>query len=91
LGDSTRTRASSRWPSNRNSSRYGLVSADQLTHADKQFSVKIIFERGKNQTDETKPETVARSLRTSDDKVVEFRNEKFSRECTFFINKNGEV
>lgn len=59
--------------------------------ADKQFSVKIIFNRGKEQTDETKPETVARSLRTSDDKIIEFRNDRFARECTFFINKSGEV
>lgn len=50
-----------------------------------------MFNRGKEQTDSTKPETVSRSLRSSDDKTIEWKNEKFSRESTFFTNKNGEV
>ena len=52
--------------------------------------MKLIFNRGKEQKDETKPETVPRSLRQGDDKTVEWKNESYKRECTFYI-KNGEV
>jgi hypothetical protein len=52
--------------------------------------MKLIFERGDQQSDETKPETISRSLRVSDDKTFEFRNEFFTRDCSFFIDK-GEV
>jgi hypothetical protein len=68
----------------------GRVSKSILTFADKQFSLKLIFNRGNEQQDETKPETVSKSLRTSDLKTLEFRNDCFKRECNFYI-KNGEV
>jgi len=55
------------------------------------FTLKLFFSRGKGKDDQTKPEQVSRSLRFNDDKVVQFPEQTFSREGTFFIHDNGEI